>query len=89
MALTVEETANIIKEHQHSEKDVGSTEVQVSLLTANILKLSEHFKIHKKDNHSRRGLIHMVNKRRKLLTFLKKQDVTRYQNLIAKLGLRR
>jgi small subunit ribosomal protein S15 len=89
MALTVEETAQIIQEHQHSDKDVGSTEVQIALLTANILKLSEHFKSHKKDTHSRRGLIKMVNQRRKLLSYLKRKNITRYQDLIAKLGLRR
>lgn len=89
MALTVEETAQIIEEHKQSENDVGSTEVQVALLTANILKLSEHFKNHKKDKHSRRGLITMVNERRKLLAYAKRKNITRYQNLIAKLGLRR
>jgi small subunit ribosomal protein S15 len=89
MALTVEETAQIIQEHQHSANDVGSTEVQIALLTANILKLSEHFKIHKKDTHSRRGLLKMVNQRRKLLDYLKRKNITRYQDLIAKLGLRR
>lgn len=89
MALTVEETAQIIQEHQNSDNDVGSTEIQVALLTANILKLSEHFKANKKDTHSRRGLIKMVSKRRKLLDYLKRKNITRYQDLIAKLGLRR
>jgi small subunit ribosomal protein S15 len=86
--LTLEKKAELIKEYQFSNKDTGSTEVQIALLTANITSLSEHFKVHKKDNHSRRGLIQMVNQRRKLLDYLKKQDVKRYQDIIGKLGLR-
>jgi small subunit ribosomal protein S15 len=86
--LTTEKKAELIKEYQLSSKDTGSTEVQIALLTANITSLSEHFKVHKKDDHSRRGLIKMVNQRRKLLDYLKKQDVKRYQDIIGKLGLR-
>lgn len=86
--LSTETTAKLIQEHQRSQNDTGSTEVQVALLTANITTLSGHFKVHKKDRHSRRGLIRMVNQRRSLLSYLKSKDVSRYQNLIAKLGLR-
>ena len=78
----------MIQEHQRTPNDVGGTEIQVALLSANISKLSGHFKIHKKDNHSRRGLITMVNQRRKLLDYLKRISVSRYKDLIAKLGLR-
>jgi small subunit ribosomal protein S15 len=86
--LSADSKAQVIKEHQFSTKDTGSTEVQIALLTTNIASLSGHFKAHKKDHHSRRGLIRMVNHRRKLLAYLKRQDVARYQKLIAKLGLR-
>jgi small subunit ribosomal protein S15 len=86
--LTTENKNTIIKEHQRFENDTGSPEVQVALLTANIVSLTAHFKAHKKDTHSRRGLITMVNQRRKLLAYLKRKDVGRYHNLIAKLGLR-
>ena len=79
----------MVKDHARSEGDTGSPEVQVALLTANINKLQEHFGDHKKDHHSRRGLIRMVNQRRKLLDYLKNKDATRYTALIAKLGLRR
>lgn len=89
MALSVEEKTAIIKEHGQGEKDTGSPEVQVALLTANINKLQGHFGAHKQDHHSRRGLIRMVNQRRKLLDYLKRKDVNRYAQLIAKLGLRR
>ena len=88
MSLSAQAKAQIVKKYQHLPNDTGSTEVQVALLTANIASLSEHFKVHKKDNHSRRGLIRMVNRRRSLLSYLKTQNVSRYQNLIAKLGLR-
>ncbi|MGB9578360.1 MAG: 30S ribosomal protein S15, partial [Halothiobacillaceae bacterium] len=70
-------------------KDTGSTEVQVALITGRINQLTEHFAIHKQDNHSRRGLIRLVNQRRKLLDYLKRKDVNRYQALISKLGLRK
>lgn len=88
MSLNSATKAQIIKEYQHSSSDTGSTEVQVALLTANISGLSDHFKIHKKDHLSRRGLIKMVNQRRKLLDYLKRIDRERYQTLISKLGLR-
>jgi len=88
MSLSADTKAQLLKEYQQSPNDTGSTEVQVALLTANITSLSEHFKTHKKDNHSRRGLITMVNQRRRLLAYLKSKDASRYQNLITKLGLR-
>jgi len=89
MALSVEEKMAIVKEHGQGEKDTGSPEVQVALLTANINKLQGHFGAHKQDHHSRRGLIRMVNQRRKLLDYLKRKDLPRYAQLIGKLGLRR
>ncbi|MCW8194994.1 30S ribosomal protein S15 [Proteobacteria bacterium 005FR1] len=89
MSLNAQEKAEIVKQHQQSEGDTGSPEVQVALLTANINKLQEHFATHKQDHHSRRGLIRMVNQRRKLLDYLKGKDVNRYADLIQKLGLRR
>lgn len=89
MALSVEEKAQIVAEYQQAAGDTGSPEVQVALLTANINKLQGHFKANDKDHHSRRGLIRMVNQRRKLLDYLKRKDVQRYAALIAKLGLRR
>ncbi|HEY8570535.1 MULTISPECIES: 30S ribosomal protein S15 [Microbulbifer] len=89
MALSASEKAAILKEHGQAEGDTGSPEVQVALLTANINKLQGHFASHKQDHHSRRGLIRMVNQRRKLLDYLKRKDLNRYAQLIAKLGLRR
>lgn len=89
MALSVEEKAQIVSEYQQAAGDTGSPEVQVALLTANINKLQGHFKENKKDHHSRRGLIRMVNQRRKLLDYLKKKDLSRYAALIGRLGLRR
>lgn len=89
MALSRQEKDVIIKEHASAEGNTGSTEVQVALLTANINKLQGHFSDHKKDNHGRRGLIRMVNQRRKLLDYLKRKDLSRYAALIQKLGLRR
>ncbi len=89
MALNQQQTSGIINEYQRSASDSGSPEVQVALLTANITELSEHFKVHKKDNHSRQGLLRMVNRRRKLLDYLKNKDVNRYRELIGKLGLRK
>ncbi len=89
MALSAPEKETILKEHQRAEGDTGSPEVQVALLTANINKLQGHFADHKQDHHSRRGLIRMVNQRRKLLDYLKGKDGTRYASLIKKLGLRR
>ena len=88
MSLHSVEKAEIIKQFQTSEKDTGTPEVQVSLMSARIKSLTEHFKINKKDFHSRRGLQHLVNKRRKLLKYLKRKDHGRYQKLIQGLGLR-
>ncbi|ALZ83096.1 MULTISPECIES: 30S ribosomal protein S15 [Pseudomonadaceae] len=89
MALSVEDKAQIVNEFKQSEGDTGSPEVQVALLSANIDKLQGHFKANGKDHHSRRGLIRMVNQRRKLLDYLKSKDTSRYSALIARLGLRR
>ncbi len=89
MALSAEKKAEIVKEYAQGEGDTGSPEVQVALLTHNINGLQSHFKAHGKDHHSRRGLIRMVNQRRKLLDYLKKKDQSRYTTLIGKLGLRR
>lgn len=89
MALTTEEKQTIIREYATGEGDTGSPEVQVALLTANINDLQAHFKQHVHDHHSRRGLIRMVNSRKKLLDYLKRKDVDRYAALIKRLGLRR
>ena len=89
MALSAEEKAAVVAEYQTAEGDTGSPEVQVALLTANIKKLQGHFESNKKDHHSRRGLIRMVNQRRKLLDYLKGKSLTRYATLIKRLGLRR
>lgn len=89
MALSAAEKAEIVKEYQQAEGDTGSPEVQVALLTHNINKLQGHFADNKKDHHSRRGLIRMVNQRRKLLDYLKGKNADRYTALIKKLGLRR
>ncbi len=89
MALSAEKKEEIVKNYQTNEGDTGSPEVQVALLTANIDELQKHFQTHKHDHHSRRGLIRMVNQRRKLLDYLKQKDTTRYSDLIRRLGLRR
>lgn len=89
MALSAEQKESIIKEYAMGEGDTGSPEVQVALLTANINELQTHFKEHTHDHHSRRGLIRMVNSRRKLLDYLKRTNVERYAALIKRLGLRR
>ena len=89
MALSAEQKETIIKDYAQGEGDTGSPEVQVALLTANINELQSHFKEHIHDHHSRRGLIRMVNSRRKLLDYLKRKNAVRYTDLIAKLGLRR
>lgn len=89
MALSASEKAGIVKDYQREDGDTGSPEVQVALLTANINNLQSHFGSHKKDHHSRRGLIRMVNQRRKLLDYLKGKDSSRYAELIKRLGLRR
>ena len=83
------DTQQIIENNKRGANDTGSPEVQVALLTARIEQLTEHFKIHKKDHHSRRGLLQLVNRRRSLLDYLKSKDVERYKALIEKLGLRR
>ena len=89
MALSAQEKAEIVAKFQQAEGDTGSPEVQVALLTININKLQGHFASHKADHHSRRGLIRMVNSRRKLLDYLKGKDASRYVKLIKELGLRR
>ena len=88
MSLNSAEKATIVEEYKRNTKDTGSPEVQVSLITGRIKYLTDHFKMHKKDFHSRRGLQELVNKRRKLLKYLKRSDKTRYQTLIQSLGLR-
>ena len=89
MSVTAEKKQEIIKDNAKGTNDTGSPEVQVAILTERIRNLTEHFKDHHKDNHSRRGLLTMVNKRRSLLAYLKKKDVERYNALIQKLGLRK
>jgi len=89
MSITAEKKQELIKEHARSSDDTGSPEVQVAILTSRITTLTEHFKTHAKDNHSRRGLLMMVNKRRSLLDYLKREDTARYSDLITKLGLRK
>lgn len=89
MALTQERKQELIEEHRTHATDTGSPEVQIAILTENINNLTNHFRSHKKDHHSRRGLLKMVGQRRKLLVYLKNKDVSRYSALIAKLGLRR
>ena len=89
MSVTAERKQEIINDNARGSGDTGSPEVQVAILTERIVNLTEHFKTHAKDNHSRRGLLMLVNKRRSLLDFLKREDNARYQALIAKLGLRK
>ncbi|ARU16214.1 30S ribosomal protein S15 [Croceicoccus marinus] len=89
MSVTAEKKQEIIKDNARQDTDTGSPEVQVAILTERIRNLTEHFKDHHKDNHSRRGLLVMVNKRRSLLAYLKRTDVERYNALIQKLGLRK
>jgi small subunit ribosomal protein S15 len=89
MSITQERKDALVKEHARADGDTGSPEVQVAILTERISNLTEHFKTHAKDNHSRRGLLMLVNKRRSLLDYLKKKDGDRYSALIAKLGLRK
>lgn len=89
MSVTAERKQEVIKDNAQAKGDTGSPEVQVAILTERIRNLTEHFKDHHKDNHSRRGLLMMVNKRRSLLAYLKKKDVARYNSLIQKLGLRK
>ena len=89
MSLSGEQKSKIIEEYRRGDSDTGSPEVQVALLSARISELTEHFSDHKKDHHSRRGLLKMVNQRRKLLDYLKDKDSERYRTLISRLGLRR
>jgi len=89
MAVAQERTQELVHTHQRHGTDTGSPEVQVALLTGRINHLTEHLKIHKKDHHSRRGLLMLVGQRRRLLDYLRRNDVERYRALIAKLGLRR
>ncbi|MBP6031581.1 MAG: 30S ribosomal protein S15 [Sphingomonadaceae bacterium] len=89
MSITAERKSALIQEHAQGSGDTGSPEVQVAILSERISNLTEHFKGHHKDNHSRRGLLMLVNKRRSLLDYLKKKDQGRYEALIAKLGLRK
>ncbi len=89
MSINAESKANIVSNYQRSGTDTGSPEVQVALLSARINDLSDHFKIHIHDHHSRQGLLRMVSQRRKLLDYLKKKDLQRYRDLIASLGLRK
>lgn len=89
MSVSAEKKQEIIEDNARGKGDTGSPEVQVAILTSRIVTLTEHFKTHAKDNHSRRGLLTMVNKRRSLLDYLKRRDVDRYNALIQKLGLRK
>ena len=89
MPVTVTQKAEIVQKHQRAAGDTGSPEVQVALITARINGLTDHFKAHVKDHHSRRGLLHLVSQRRKLLDYLKRQNAGKYQQLIEQLGLRK
>ncbi len=89
MSITAERKAELIKEYATKEGDTGSPEVQIAVLSERIVNLTEHFKSHGKDNHSRRGLLKMVSQRRRLLDYLKKKEEARYANIIKRLGLRR
>ena len=89
MSITAKEKERVIKEFATKEGDTGSPEVQIAILTSRITTLTEHFKSHKKDNHSRRGLLKMVALRRRLLDYVKNRDEPRYQNIIKRLGIRR
>jgi small subunit ribosomal protein S15 len=89
MPLTTEQKSQVVADYSRGTNDTGSPEVQVALLTTRIVHLTEHFAEHKKDHHSRRGLLKLVNQRRKLLDYLKSKDLGRYQELIGRLGLRK
>lgn len=89
MSIEPEKKRELIEKFKRQEGDTGSPDVQIALLTERIVNLTEHFKTHKKDHHSRRGLIHLVNQRRKLQKYLKREDPGRYQKLIGQLGLRK
>ena len=89
MSITAERKAELIKEYRRDETDTGSPEVQVAMLTKRIADLTEHLKVHKHDHHTRRGLLALVGRRRRLLKYLEKTDISRYRALIERLGLRR
>ena len=89
MAMTAERKAELIKEFRQSDSDTGSPEVQIALLTERITYLTEHFKTHKKDHHSRRGLLQLVSQRRSLLDYLRRKDIERYRKVITALGIRK
>ncbi len=89
MSITAEKKAELVKTFGNKEQDTGKSEVQIAILTEKLMNLTEHCKIHKDDHHSRRGLLKMVGKRRKLLNYLSKKDVERYRTIIKELGLRR
>ena len=89
MSITAERKQELIKEYAQGDGDTGSPEVQVAILTERIVNLTEHFKSHKKDNHSRRGLLKLVSQRRRLLDYVKAKDEARYRDLIGRLGIRR
>ena len=89
MALLKEEKQSIIGDHARGDADTGSPEVQIAVLSRRISELTEHLKTHKHDHHSRRGLLRMVGRRRRLLAYLRREDIERYRSIVAKLGLRR
>ncbi|HEY2802676.1 MAG TPA: 30S ribosomal protein S15 [Actinomycetota bacterium] len=89
MAVTKEDKTQLISDYRRSDNDTGSAEVQIAVLTRRIAELTEHLKTHKKDHHSRRGLLQMVGRRRRMLDYLRREDVGRYRELISRLGLRR
>jgi small subunit ribosomal protein S15 len=89
MSINAKSKSKVVEEFKRTENDTGSPEVQVALLTSRIQHLTDHFKTHKNDHHSRRGLLRLVNQRRSLLDYLKKKDIQRYRDLIERLGLRR
>ncbi|MGZ4132837.1 MAG: 30S ribosomal protein S15 [Actinomycetota bacterium] len=89
MTLTKDDKTQIIQEHARTTGDTGSAEVQIAILTRRITELTEHLKTHKQDHHSRRGLLKLVGRRRRLLEYLKREDIQRYRDIVAKLGLRR
>ena len=89
MVMNAEQKTTVITDYKLHEKDTGSSEVQIALLTKRVTYLTEHFKTHAKDHHSRRGLLKLVSQRRKLLDHLRKEDISRYQSIISKLGIRR
>ncbi|RLA08838.1 MAG: 30S ribosomal protein S15 [Gammaproteobacteria bacterium] len=89
MVLTAENKSDVVKKYQRAEGDTGSPEVQIALLSSRLDYLTEHFKTHKHDHHSRQGLLRVVNQRRKLLDYLKKKDSTRYREVVSSLGLRK